>query len=258
MWAPIVRLCILRLCKGCYGILHTLTGAIKLYHMNSKKLLAGVLFSAVFVLGGGIHASAQVATTTATTTTTTAPDLSSLQAQIAELLRQVAALQAQLAEVRNANTSLQNDVQQIKQTIQLTTRLRPGMHGEEVKHLQEILATDPNIYSKDDVTGYYGPLTEKAVKHFQKHFGLEQAGVVGPMTLEKINELLKEHNATSTQDLSENDLGDLGDSGDMIEGDGNHGVGMMSSTTPKVGHGEDAMSSTTQRGESGDHSHEGE
>ncbi|MHB8652118.1 MAG: peptidoglycan-binding domain-containing protein [Minisyncoccota bacterium] len=226
--------------------------------MSTKKLFTGVLFSAVVFLGGGAVASAQVATTTATTTVAVAPDLSGLQAQIAQLLQQVAALQAQLAEIRKSNTGLQNDVQQIKQTIQLSTRLHPGMSGEDVKRLQEILATDPNIYSKDKVTGYYGPLTEEAVKHFQKHFGLEQAGVVGPMTLEKINELLKEHNATSTQDLSENDLGDLGDANDMMEGDNNHGDGMMSSTTPNSGHGEDGMSSTTKQSESEGHGHGGE
>ncbi len=55
-----------------------------------------------------------------------------------------------------------------------------------------MLATDPEIYPEGLITGYFGPLTRRAVKRFQKIAGIEQVGVVGPKTLSKINELLEE------------------------------------------------------------------
>lgn len=215
--------------------------------MNTKKLFAASAIS-VALFWGATTVSAQTATST--------PDITALQAQVAQLLQQVTQLQAQLAELQKTNASLQGNVEQLKQTLQITTQLRKGMSGDDVKHLQEVLATDPNLFSKDNVTGYYGPLTEKAVEHFQEHFGITVVGMVGPLTLEKINEILKEHNATSTEALSENELGDLGENSGMVGGeDKRRGEDMMSSTTPS---GEDMMSSTTSEGESGKRKHEGE
>jgi hypothetical protein len=71
------------------------------------------------------------------------------------------------------------------------------LSDEEVKTLQEILATDPDIYPEGLVTGYFGPLTQQAVKRFQKMAGIEQAGRVGPKTLVKINELLEQGSGKS-------------------------------------------------------------
>ena len=42
-----------------------------------------------------------------------------------------------------------------------------GMSGADVTLLQQILAGDKKIYPEGLVTGYYGALTEKAVKQFQ-------------------------------------------------------------------------------------------
>ncbi len=158
-----------------------------------------VLVSA-FVAFTAVPAFAQTtASSSATSTQTTSLDSA---AQIAQLEAEIAQLQAQLQAVT-----------QTLQTLQLSTPLHQGMTGEDVKKLQEILATDPNLFSNTNVTGFYGPLTTKAVESFQSHFGLATVGAVGPLTLEKLNELLKEHNATSTSNLSENELGDLGENG---------------------------------------------
>jgi len=53
-----------------------------------------------------------------------------------------------------------------------------GSRSEEVKVIQEILKTDPNIYPEGYVTGYYGPLTSNAVKRLQKRCGLPETGVI--------------------------------------------------------------------------------
>jgi N-acetylmuramoyl-L-alanine amidase len=56
-----------------------------------------------------------------------------------------------------------------------------------VSALQEAL-TKEKVYSCE-VTGYYGPCTERGVKAFQKKYGISQTGVVGPLTRGKLNQL---------------------------------------------------------------------
>jgi len=85
---------------------------------------------------------------------------------------------------------------------QLTRNLRYGMKGKDVKCLQEFLKSQgPEIYPEGLVTGYFGPLTLRAVKRFQQKYwqeilapwGLTQnqpTGLVGPTTRAKINQLL--------------------------------------------------------------------
>lgn len=81
-------------------------------------------------------------------------------------------------------------------TEQLTTPLRKGSEGDDVRKLQELL-TRMNLF-KVDPTGYYGPLTEHAVTKLQLKYGLitslddNGAGEVGPATRRFIN---KFHNA---------------------------------------------------------------
>lgn len=74
--------------------------------------------------------------------------------------------------------------------MQLDARLKIGSGGEDVRILQKILASDPTLYPEGLITGFYGSLTETAVKRFQAKLKLEQVGVVGPQTLAMINEIL--------------------------------------------------------------------
>ena len=92
------------------------------------------------------------------------------------------------------------------------------MRSGSVRRLQEFLATDPDVFSDASVTGYYGPITTHAVKHFQKHFGLDVVGVVGPKTLKKMNDLLGEHSISlrDLEDETDGDVGDIGDAEDDI------------------------------------------
>lgn len=67
-----------------------------------------------------------------------------------------------------------------------------GSRGEYVKELQTLLSKYPSIYPEALVTGYFGPITERAVKRFQKDNGIEQAGRVGPKTRALLNAILSE------------------------------------------------------------------
>ena len=117
---------------------------------------------------------------------------STIEELIASFQEQINKLITQITELNNTLEALRQTQSEIKGTLQLINQLRIGMTSEEVKRLQEILATDPEVYPEGLITGYFGRLTEKAVKMFQKKVCLEQVGLVGPKTLAKINELLTE------------------------------------------------------------------
>ena len=69
--------------------------------------------------------------------------------------------------------------------------------GEDVVRLQSFLRTDPSLYPKGFITGYYGSLTLLAVQKFQcryriicSHLEGPGYGRVGPATLQKLNEII--------------------------------------------------------------------
>ena len=66
--------------------------------------------------------------------------------------------------------------------------LQKGASGDEVKTLQQFLISR-GVLGSGSATGYFGSLTEAAVKKFQAEVGLEQVGIVGPITREKIKAL---------------------------------------------------------------------
>lgn len=61
-----------------------------------------------------------------------------------------------------------------------------GMSGPEVMELQNRLRTEG--FFNVTPTGYFGPLTESAVKAYQSANGLPSVGIVGPLTRELLNQ----------------------------------------------------------------------
>lgn len=69
------------------------------------------------------------------------------------------------------------------------TVLSEGIQSEYVRLLQQYLSYISKTYPEiPDVnpTGYFGPLTKNSVIAFQKRFGIDQSGVVGPITWNEI------------------------------------------------------------------------
>jgi N-acetylmuramoyl-L-alanine amidase len=60
-----------------------------------------------------------------------------------------------------------------------------GSRGKEVEAIQQTLK-DYGVYFSE-VTGYYGEVTEAAVKRFQKYHGLPATGIADAATLKKLN-----------------------------------------------------------------------
>lgn len=59
--------------------------------------------------------------------------------------------------------------------------LRKGLEGTDVALLQQTLAAK-GYYDPGQVDGLFGPMTEKALKQFQRNNGLTADGIFGPQT----------------------------------------------------------------------------
>lgn len=83
--------------------------------------------------------------------------------------------------------------------ISFVSGLHVGSRGAEVTALQTYLSGRLDLYPEGLITGYFGHLTEKAVKKLQAENGLEQVGLVGPRTRVLLNRLLKEAREQGSQ-----------------------------------------------------------
>lgn len=71
--------------------------------------------------------------------------------------------------------------------IALPPEIKQGSSSTEVKAVQELLKEEiPNSVS---TTGYFGPVTKKAIEKFQAKRGLNKTGKIDGPTLEKMKEL---------------------------------------------------------------------
>lgn len=147
------------------------------------KRIIGISIGIIFVFG---FFAAPILAKTATV------NLSELQALIQQLQQQIQELKAKIEALLQSKSEIKEAEKEVKTTLRLIRQLRWGMSGEDVELLQEILATDPDIYPEGLVTGYFGPLTHNAVKRLQKVANFEQVGQVGPKTLRRLNEILAE------------------------------------------------------------------
>ena len=66
--------------------------------------------------------------------------------------------------------------------------MRKGMSGQDVSTLQSNLASLGHYNYR--VTGYFGDITQRAVKDFQRKHGLAADGVVGRATMNSIQQSL--------------------------------------------------------------------
>lgn len=137
--------------------------------------------------------------------------LSDLQAQIEQLQQRVQTLaeevanqQANLSE-RIAQEEQEDDSpttsddftatslpEQASDVARMARQLSQGDRGPDVRQLQELLASNSQIYPEGLVTGYFGPLTSQAVTRLQQQLDIPTTGVVGSSTLQQVNTLLTE------------------------------------------------------------------
>lgn len=71
----------------------------------------------------------------------------------------------------------------------ITRTLKIGMSGDDVAVVQQLLK-DLGHYNYSKITGYFGTITDGAVRSFQKANGLAVDGIIGSATREVMNKLL--------------------------------------------------------------------
>lgn len=130
-------------------------------------------------------ATSTAATSMPATATTTATTATTAQ-KIAALLAQIQQLQAILAMLKGGSAVVSLPPQ-TKATVTyngkcpvLSRALFRGMSGSDVTALQKFLAKEYTNFTM--ITGFYGAVTEAAVKQWQKEHGIAQTGGAGPNT----------------------------------------------------------------------------
>lgn len=119
----------------------------------------------------------------------TAPNVLALIEQVRERLAQVQQALGTLGTISPTSSM-------IPSAGSYTIALSVGSTGDDVTALQNFLkAQGADIYPEGRVTGYFGPLTKKAIQRFQTKYGIADEGdpgygFVGPKTRAKINSLL--------------------------------------------------------------------
>jgi hypothetical protein len=84
-----------------------------------------------------------------------------------------------------------------------TRLLSFGSAGDDVRNLQTRLLGE-GLFS-GEATGYFGPLTQAAVKAYQAKYGIDQLGIVGPATRAQLNKVVTANtgsNAAATSQLT--------------------------------------------------------
>ena len=113
-----------------------------------------------------------------------------LRAQTQALLARVQQLQAQLTAGGGAPASSAGAAYDSGSCPLIGRSLKKGASGDDVMRLQQFLARDPSIYPEGLASGFYGALTESAVKRWQEKYNIVSSGspdttgygVVGPRT----------------------------------------------------------------------------
>ena len=97
--------------------------------------------------------------------------------------------------------------------------LQRGKQDLEVEHLQQVLAADSNLYPEALITGYFGILTEQALKRFQAKHNLPQTGITDVATQKELTMVSRSEVVLQLPEDVELFLKDLhyGDSGAEVE-----------------------------------------
>jgi len=157
---------------------------------RTQTVIVAVILMMVWFIPGSL-ANAQEATSTPNAI---------IQEIINEIEGQLIQLQARLDELIAQESITQDEFKEIKDTYKFIRTLRQGARGEDVKVLQEFLKENEELYPEGLVTSYFGPLTENAVKRFQKENNIVATGTpattgygqAGPRTRTRLNELIAE------------------------------------------------------------------
>ncbi|MCR4330446.1 MAG: peptidoglycan-binding protein, partial [Patescibacteria group bacterium] len=133
-----------------------------------------------------------------------AATVSDIELRIASLLSELQILQTELQNLKSGEAAVSAVKVQTSPSATFFTTLGKGSEGSDVTKLQQYLAQDPALYPEGLITGYYGSLTEAAVKRFQQKHNIVSSGtplstgygVMGPKTRAVLNSLFTTTSST--------------------------------------------------------------
>lgn len=134
-------------------------------------------------------------------TAATALTLDEMQSQLLSMLERISVLKQELEQQQKATISSPSEVP----CLSLSRTLRMGMKGQDVQKLQEFLIAF-GVLSKNNATGYFGPLTQAAVQKWQSDSGVVASGspgstgfgVVGPKSRKALLSACKNRDRASS------------------------------------------------------------
>lgn len=142
-----------------------------------------------------VTAQSGTASVTATGATATADQvlsaIQSMQTQLAQIVTQIQSMETQLAQLTSSVTASAGTSGTTPASTNtgaaydFTEFLGAGSQNTQVTALQQYL-TQKGFYT-GPVTGFYGTLTETAVKQYQSAHGIDAVGYVGPSTRAALN-----------------------------------------------------------------------
>ena len=120
----------------------------------------------------------------------------------------------QIISTAPINPATPNNIISVSNKRKNPNLLSKGDEGADVKVLQERLKIAGFYYGNS--TGIFGPITQEAVKRFQKAYQLTVDGVVGKSTLAKLPAVTDENQTTTSQKSDNRDILSLGDRGEAV------------------------------------------
>jgi Putative peptidoglycan binding domain len=165
-----------------------------------KQIITTFVLTCAFIVTVALAPAAQAVETTATSTATTTAATTTIATSTATttpaVSSTIAGLMAQLAKLTTLYNELRAKIMGTQAEIkELRADIRAGMTDADIKTIQELLASDPTIYPKGLVTGYFGPMTTEAIKKFQMKNGLEVTGEVNAETKAAMDAIIAERKA---------------------------------------------------------------
>ena len=118
---------------------------------------------------------------------TQAATVAEVTARMDEIIKEMLALRVEFNELAGqvsagGGTAETGNVLGASNSSRLTETIAFGETNDDIKLIQKLLATDPEIYAYGAATGFFGPKTQEAIRNLQRRFNLDPVGVVGPAT----------------------------------------------------------------------------
>ncbi|MEZ4200717.1 MAG: peptidoglycan-binding protein [Candidatus Paceibacterota bacterium] len=114
-----------------------------------------------------------------------AANVSDILARMDEIIKEMQSLRTEfdgLSAQVPANGSTAGSVLGAQTSARLTQTIAYGETNEDIRLIQLLLRTDPDIYPYGVASGFFGDNTTEAIRNLQSRFNLDPVGVVGPAT----------------------------------------------------------------------------